>query len=146
MKKISDLAPQEQNELLTNSTNSQQKTLPKTGLPIHWTSELFKKWQGRYGHKWTSAIEGIEKIAVTEWSEELAGVTGEQISYGLKEWKEDWPPSAPEFRKCCLNQSKGDWKHKGGAYVEVDPRKLLRQKCDPEKADNALAAMKGLFK
>jgi hypothetical protein len=119
--------------------------LPKTGLPIHWTSELFKKFQGRYGHKWTSAIEGIEKIAVKEWSEELDGVTGEQIAHGLKSWDEDWPPSAPEFRKCCLNKT-DRWEHKSGAYVEVDPRKLLRHKCNPETAQEALKQMKEMMK
>lgn len=110
-----------------------------------WTTQLFKKFQARYGHKWVSAIQGIEELAVTEWSEQLAGLTGDQIKHGLDTWTEDWPPCAPEFRKCCLDQSDGDWKHKGGAYVEVDPRKLLRQKCDPDKAREALAKMrKGL--
>jgi len=113
-------------------------------MPIHWISELFKKFQGRYGHKWASSIEGIEKIAVNEWSEELDGVSGEQVAFGLKQWKEDWPPSAPEFRKCCLNESNNeDWRHKGAAYKDYIPRdRQLTQKCTPEVAEDCLAKMK----
>ena len=107
MKKIN---PQEvinqvkQNSSQTNLTKSQERTLKKTDLPIHWTAELFKKFQARYGHKWVSAMDGIEKVAVKEWSEQLAGITGEQIAFGLDNWNEDWPPSSVEFKKCCLDK------------------------------------------
>lgn len=53
-------------------------------------------------HKWTSGLEGIEATAVDEWSRKLAGLSGEEIKRGLDDWNEDWPPSADEFRKCCL--------------------------------------------
>lgn len=62
---------------------------------------IFEKFQARYTHKWTAAIEGIEEIAINEWSEQLSGLSGEDIKYGLDNWKEDWPPSAPEFKKAC---------------------------------------------
>ena len=58
----------------------------------------------RYGHKWVSTIEGIEETAVTEWSQGLAGLTGEQIKFGLDNLTDDWPPSLPTFRAACTGQ------------------------------------------
>jgi hypothetical protein len=80
--------------------------LSKTDLPKAWVSALFKKFQARYGHKWTTAIEGIEEIAVNEWAEGLSGVTGEQIKRGLSEWAEAWPPSMGEFKAACTGKAK----------------------------------------
>lgn len=77
----------------------------KTGLPKYWISALFKKFDARYPHKWASGIEGNEKIAVEEWSQVLAGLTGEDIKRGLENWKGDWPPSAEEFRKACIGEA-----------------------------------------
>jgi len=50
-----------------------------------------------------AAIEGIEDECIKEWSNGLSGVTAEQISNGLDKWREEWPPSLPEFVKCCKN-------------------------------------------
>jgi len=88
-------------------------------------------------------MQGIEKLALTEWSEQLADLSGEQIKNGLDKWKEDWPPSAPEFRRCCLNQSDDeDWRHKGAAYKWFDKSKALPHKCSDEVAQSSLAEMK----
>ena len=43
-------------------------------------------------------------MAVTEWSQGLAGLTGEQIKKGLDNLTDGWPPSLPEFRAACLNK------------------------------------------
>jgi hypothetical protein len=83
-------------------------------LPIEWISALFKRFQARYGHKFQSAMEGIEELAVVEWSEGLAELTGAQIKNGLMSWDGDWPPSLPEFKAACLGVD--DWEHKGDAY------------------------------
>jgi hypothetical protein len=80
--------------------------LNQTGLPAHWISALFKKFQARYLHKWTSAIEGIEEVAVEEWSQALAGLTGDQLKNGIDSWKGDWPPTAEEFRSACIGKAK----------------------------------------
>ncbi len=71
-------------------------------MPISWVSALFKKFQMRYGHRWVSAIEGIEEETAIEWQEGLRGITGEQIKHGLNSWDGDWPPSREEFKKACL--------------------------------------------
>lgn len=73
-------------------------------LPTSWVSALFKKMQARYGHKWVSAYEGILPQAIEEWGEVLGGLTGDQIKHGLESWQEDWPPSATEFKRVCLNE------------------------------------------
>jgi len=88
-------------KFLTSSMRSHEKILNKTGLPINWVSALFKKFQAIYLHKWTSAIEGIEDLAVTEWSQGLAGLSGEQIKLGIDNLSEDWPPSVIAFRALC---------------------------------------------
>lgn len=93
----------------------------KKALPKEWISALFKRFQARYLNKFTSGIEGIEALAVEEWSKELAGLTGKQIKHGLKSWDQDWPPSAPEFRKACL----GDDKH--WMYKTIEANKHLKR-------------------
>lgn len=91
-----------QNDMPTCSTRSRSVTSRNAeALPKHWISALFRKFQARYGHKWVSAMEGIEEAAVAEWAEVLAGLSGEQIAKGLATWREDWPPSAPEFERAC---------------------------------------------
>ena len=77
-----------------------------TGLPAHWVSALFKKFQVRYGHKFTTSIDGLESLAIDEWAKGLSGVTGEQIKHGLEVWAGEWPPSLAEFRDVCTGKSK----------------------------------------
>ena len=76
------------------------KSRPKN-ISKKWIAGLFKKFQARYGHKWTSAIDGIERVAVNEWCEGLAGFSADEISNGLEVWDSDWPPSLPEFKMAC---------------------------------------------
>ena len=88
-------------KFLTSSMRSHERTSNKTGIPLTWVAALFKKFQAIYLHKWTSAIEGIEDTAISEWSQALAGITGEQIKVGLDNLSEDWPPSAIAFKALC---------------------------------------------
>lgn len=85
-------------------TNSQRLPETRDRLPINWVTALFAKFQVRYGHKWISQIDGVEELAVNEWAERLGGLSGEQIKFGLDNWDGDWPPSADEFKKACLNK------------------------------------------
>ena len=91
---------------------SQSQTSKKMGskkisdpMPAHWVAALFAKFQALYGHRWTSAIDGIEEQAVAAWGETLSGITGEQIKAGLDALADEWPPSAPQFRLHCLYAS-----------------------------------------
>ena len=65
---------------------------------------IFKKFQARYLHRWTSAIQGIEEVAVKEWGEELSGLNPEQIQNGLLNLPVVWPPNAQEFRVLCVGE------------------------------------------
>jgi len=99
-------------------TKSQPKTLEKTGLPIHWITELFKLFQARYLAKWSTPISGIEDRAVKEWAIGLDGITNAQLKYGVDSWDNDWPPTLPEFRRMCIGgYDDDDWRHKGKAYT-----------------------------
>ena len=141
------------NGLATNSTKSQSETLNKTGLPLSWVSALFKKLQARYGHKWSTCIEGIEEMAVTEWSQGLAGLTGEQIKKGLDNLTDGWPPSLPEFRAACLNKQVNGF---GLDYVpecyrqEKRPERILssdaRDEHRKEVAEKGMAAIRAAMK
>ena len=77
-------------------------------------------------------MDGIEEMAVNEWSIGLSGLTGAQIKKGLTDWQEPWPPSLPEFRAACEGSS--DWEHKSPAYVE-SYKALPRPLCKKEIAD-----------
>ena len=138
----------------TNSTKSQEKTSKKTDLPSHWISALFKKFQARYLHKWTSAIEGIEELAVSEWSQVLGGLTGEQLRHGFDSWKSEWPPTAEEFKSACIGKVRNGF---GLDYVPecyrekpiIDESRLLssdQREAAREKGKEELQRMKDILK
>lgn len=68
-------------------------------------------------------MQGIEQVAVSEWSQILAGLTPTQIKHGLDTWREDWPPSAPEFHNACTGKLGGKLNEYGLDYVPVYYRK-----------------------
>jgi hypothetical protein len=79
-----------------------------------------------------------------EWLNKLSGFSDEQLKSGLTgclKKSDNYAPSLKEFIGYCCDEAKG-LTHNTAAYKEVDPRKLLRHKCDPEKANDALAEMK----
>lgn len=58
-----------------------------------------------------------------EWSEGLAGLSGEQVAVGLKRATREskWPPSIAEFRQFARD----GWEHRSAAYRELRPEFLL---------------------
>ncbi len=79
-----------------------------------------------FGHKWTSIAESDDGT----WLAGLQDLTPDNIAIGLGallQSGDEWPPSLPEFRDCCLGigSTDGDsWKHKGGAY-KIRDQKLI---------------------
>lgn len=60
-----------------------------------------------YGHRWTASF-GVSADQSHAWAATLAGLSGAQIASGLAalvERGDDWPPSAPDFRKLCEGAS-----------------------------------------
>lgn len=104
MKKIQDHI---QGALTRLSKESQSEPTTKDAVNELWTAKLFKRFQTMYGFKWTKAIEGIEAEAVKTWTEILEGLNSDQIKAGLAKC-EDWPPSAPEFKRFCLGKAKNE--------------------------------------
>lgn len=129
---------------MTNSTTSQKRPSSAEKLSDVWIAALFKKLQARYGHKWSTAIEGIEKVAVNEWAEGLAGLSGDQIKHGLDNWNESWPPSMPEFKNVCLNKGINEF---GLDYVPECYRETKRERLiesDENKAKHKAAYESGM--
>ena len=111
---------------------------------------IFKKFQVRYLHKWTSAIDEVEEIAVNEWAIELGGLNPEQIKRGLDSLPAKWPPTAGEFKDLCIGEFEEkrlnishrenrashmiesdevkEKRKKGGAKFAKDAKKILRKK------------------
>jgi hypothetical protein len=101
-------------------------------------------------HKWTSAIEGIEEVAVSEWGQVLSGLTGEQLKHGFESWKGEWPPTAEEFKSACIGKVKNRF---GLNYIPayhreepiIDESRLLssdQREASREAGKAALAEMK----
>ncbi len=80
----------------------------------------------RYGHKWLSLIDDDEllDLAISDWRQQLAGLTHEQVEAGLDVLDSKWPPSAPDFRDLC--KGKADmWEHNTAAYRIEDKSRLI---------------------
>lgn len=86
----------------------------------------------------------IIRLARAEWAEGLAGLDQRQIAHGLKAWKEDWPPTLPEFRKACIGEQAG-LSHNTAAYKRFPPA-LPKPKADPEIVKAELAKMRKMVK
>lgn len=68
---------------------------------------LWLKMTEMYGHRWTASF-GVSADQSHAWAATLAGLSGAQIASGLAalvERGDDWPPSAPDFRKLCEGAS-----------------------------------------
>lgn len=121
-------------------------TLRKTDIPTSWVSALFKHFQVIYGHKFTTIIDGLESLAVQEWSTSLEGLTGEQIKSGLRmcgtrkiaNGSEDWPPTPAEFRAMCLPDVV--------PAIHREYVSLPRPAVDPEHIDQQISKMRNLLK
>jgi len=69
--------------------------------------KLWLKMTEMYGHRWTASF-GVSADQDHAWAATLGGLTGVQIANGLAGLAargDDWPPSAPEFRKLCEGAS-----------------------------------------
>ncbi len=130
----------------TGSTRSPGKTPRETEFPITWVSALFKRFQGIYGQRFTSRIDGIEEIVVREWLQALDGLTGTQIEAGLQQCvtrklepgEQDWPPTPAEFRALCLPEQVPAM-HRSYVSLPKPPQ-------DPGVVETALARMWALLR
>ena len=88
------------------STESSKPSLPEK-LRQGLLDNLWLKMTEMYGHRWTGSV-GVSADQSHAWAAVLGGLNGQQIAVGLAALAangDDWPPSAPEFRKLCVNRT-----------------------------------------
>ncbi len=86
------------------------QNLPQLLTSQHVTT-LWEKMTRLYGHKWSSVSESDDGT----WLDALRGLTPAQLGYGWRKMIDcgeyDWPPSAPEFRRLCVDVDQGALEH-----------------------------------
>lgn len=106
MQAASNLAQQAVRRPLTKSAPPSKPEQPQR-LRQGLLDNLWLKMTEMYGHRWTGNF-GMSASQDHAWAAALAGLTGAQIATGLAalaQRGDDWPPSAPEFRKLCEGAS-----------------------------------------
>lgn len=150
MKQVKDVITQQQAESgQTYSANSQKSNRDNE------RAKILRLWQlmgSLYGHKWTTAY-GDEADPDRVWQATLTGVSEEQIRLAMGELAkrgDEWPPSAPEFRRLCSGSD--EWQHKVMAAKDKEiaewPKALPLKKTpeQQEKAATAIAEMRAMLK
>lgn len=88
---------------------------------------LWQMMGSMYGHKWVSSF-GAQVDPDRVWAATLKNVTPEQVKEGLQRLAkrgDEWPPSAPEFRKLCLDDGE-HWEHKAMRIRSKETDAMLR--------------------
>ena len=79
------------------------------------------------------------------WQASLKGITEQKIKDALNllsKRGDEWPPSAPEFRKLCMHGQDLE-EHRGEAYKVFKPAGLIEKKKAPKEfAQNHLKAFR----
>lgn len=102
-------------------------------LPIPWVHKLFSRLGVRYADALVRKYEGFEMEAVhLDWSQQLAGVSGEAIDYALNHLPATFPPNAAEFRALCL------------AMPSLKPKALPAPASDPKIRQRGIDKLKSL--
>lgn len=80
---------------------------PSTELPSAWVERLFERLLAMYGRKFADMWGCVEIGAMkSAWAKALGDLTTDEISAGLGRCLErEWPPTLPEFRNLCRQQS-----------------------------------------
>ncbi|MDB5731741.1 MAG: hypothetical protein JWQ03_1636 [Variovorax sp.] len=72
--------------------------------PFQTIEKLFGRMELRYGYKFLERWEGLSLTAVKEdWRLALAGLSEQQLQYGLAHLPPSFPPDAGEFAKICAS-------------------------------------------
>ena len=78
-----------------------QSTSP--ALPLAWVERLFARFSAMYGAKFLDMWANVDKDMLKQaWTEDLAGLTPDEIRRGLEVCKtKTFPPTLPEFIGFC---------------------------------------------
>jgi len=74
-------------------------------LPLPWVQRILSRLNIRYGTAFRTRYAGIDENELwADWSEQLAGLSGDAIAYALEKLPEDAPPNSAQFaaiaRRC----------------------------------------------
>lgn len=101
-------------QLIESAQTSRENKLADRLLPRDLIQRVWLTMASLYGHKWTSSYgDTVDEGNV--WAACLRGITADQIKHGLNQCvlrALEWPPSAPEFRGLCLDDSEVAWEHR----------------------------------
>ena len=91
---------------MENSTSTHTAETPTTGrMKETWIRALHRRLCLIYMAKFTSSFPDAETVDdwCDVWAERLAGISAEQIKYGLDRTTKEcqWPPTLVEFRQFC---------------------------------------------
>ena len=116
------------------STNSRQCD----GIGQQRVKRLFALLQANYGVRWkdqTGTGDAL-RLSMQVWDEKLAGITDEQIKFGLDNLPEDFTPTPAKFKSLCKNNA-GGLSHNTAAYLP-----FARDKQLPAPKNKSLARKK----
>lgn len=87
---------------LSEISPANQSRLPDR-IPDSWIEKIFLKMESRYGSLWADRYGALPRNQVkSDWAEDLAGFTGEELRKGLEACKTlKFPPTLPEFLTLC---------------------------------------------
>lgn len=119
----------------------------KEPLKDSWVEAIRHKLHLRYGEAWVAQSDAFtEEELVVDWAEVLAGMTGEQIKWGLDTWAGDYPPNATQFRNKCqtVDADKKPLNASHHPASEITDKYLLAEK--PAQESVAQAEIKNMRK
>lgn len=92
---------------------------------------LFTRLAVRYGATWFAKWDGVPMDVVkADWASELAGLGMAALTHGLMTIPEEFPPTASQFKRLCLNRP------------EPVPPALPAPKADPKRVAKLLSEMR----
>ena len=90
-------------------------------LPIEWVEKIFHRLTMNYGAPFLARYKGIPIAEVkTDWSAQLAGMTGPDIAYALG-CLPDGPPTVQQFKNLCLSAPKPEYAKLAAPSAKQDP-------------------------
>ena len=143
-------------QVIESRQTSQESARSDRLLDRELIQEIWLLMTRLYGHKWTSQF-GDQVDPGNAWAASLKGISKEQVKHGLNCLVlngQEWPPSAPEFRKLCTGADEVSWEHRRIERAEEEWRgirnewrleDLTKQERRKQAAKRELAKMKSLF-
>ena len=92
-----------------------------------------------YGHKWVSSY-GVNPDPDKVWTACLRGITEKQIKSALNQLAingQEWPPSAPEFRKMCTGENE-HWEHRAITAATESQKRLPKKDQELQRAEGKI--------